>query len=110
MGERGNIISIEDDEKIVFYTHWYGDQLEPILKEALKRAKNDDRLRDYPYLNRIIFCEMVSKDKDIKNTTGFGISCDVIDNEYPILTVDCKNQTVQIDNKTPIPILDYINS
>lgn len=94
MGDRGNIVvraeSNTNTEDVWLYSHWSGYELPKILKSALRRGK--DRWDDAPYLGRIIFCEMV-KD-NWKETTSYGISARMGDNEHPILIVDTGQQKV----------------
>ena len=87
MGDKGNI----KVDEIYLYTHWRGSYLKEILKNALIRSK--DRWNDKPYLTRIIFCEMI-KGTDLDDTTGYGISTEICDNEHKILEVDTKKQKV----------------
>jgi len=95
MGDRGNICIQEKENKIFFYSHWTGYDLFDVLQEALKRGRG--RWDDEPYLARIIFCEMIKN--DVMGNTGFGISTYQTDNEYPIMFVDSKTQTVSIDDE-----------
>jgi hypothetical protein len=88
MGDRGQI----KIGGVYLYTHWDGGAIEETLRQALLRGQ--DRWDDEPYLARIIFCEMV-KD-DIKGTTGYGISSDFQDNEYPMPVVNVDTQTIDI--------------
>jgi len=93
MGDRGNIYTHEDGSHgIYFYTHWSGSCLVEILQKALKRGK--DRWGDPPYMNRIIFCEMI-KD-DVLAETGFGIATYEIDNEHPIVKVNLLSNMIKI--------------
>ena len=103
MGDRGNI----KVGKVYLYTHWYGSHLVEILKKALVRGRG--RWNDESYLTRIIFSEMLiqcsSEDYDaLSDTTGFGISTYIPDNEHEILEVNCKTQTVN-----DIPFEEFIN-
>ena len=91
MGDRGNICMVEQDgSKIFFYTHWNGSNMLNILRNAMIRGK--DRWSDEPYLARIIFSEMI-KD-NIMDTTGYGISTYLADNENDILYVDVREQKI----------------
>jgi hypothetical protein len=94
MGDRANIEMVfEDGNKIYFYTHWAGSELPNTLKSALIRGKG--RWDDEPYLARIIFSEMIQD--EIFDTTGYGISPYLGDNEHPIIVVNPSKQTVNID-------------
>lgn len=107
MGDRGNIFvknsKYEPSTGIYFYTHWSGSDLKRILANALKRGEH--RWDDEPYLNRIIFCEMIQD--DVLGECGFGISNYETDNEHPILKVDPGNQTVTIDSES-LPFKDFV--
>ena len=85
MGERGNI----KVGGVYLYTHWSGDNLKTILQNALKKKL---RWSDESYLTRIIFCEMLKNATD--ESTGYGISTYMCDNNYNIFEVDVNNQTV----------------
>jgi hypothetical protein len=97
MGDRGNFVMKQaDGNKIYFYTHWSGNNLPFILREALIRGR--DRWDDEPYLARIIFCELV-KGREM-DTTGYGISTYECDNEHPHFIIDSSKQTVERDGET----------
>lgn len=95
MGDRGNIYL--KNSNIYLYTHWCGSALPLIVQQALVRGK--DRWTDEPYLNRIIFCELLSPET-LSSNTGFGISNYICDNENPIIEIDVGMQQVAIDGKT----------
>lgn len=40
MGDRANIIVTNENERVVFYTHWSGTDLPDILSAALRRGKS----------------------------------------------------------------------
>lgn len=98
MGSRANIHvkdsyrQADDTSGIYLYTHWSGYQLPQVLQAALERGQG--RWGDTSYLTRIIFCEMV-KD-EVMETTSYGISTQLEDNDYPILVVDDKSRTVKV--------------
>lgn len=103
MGNRGNIFI--KDTGIYLYAHWEGSGLPDILKAALIRGET--RWNDPAYLTRIIFSEMVKE--DVLGTTGYGIANFICDNENPILTVDCKNQTVTFEGDLAgIPFKEFV--
>ena len=106
MGDRGNIktVSSENPNGIYFYTHWTGSRLPETLRQALIRGK--DRWTDEPYLNRIIFSEMIKG--SVLDETGFGISTVICDNEYPIITVDCTKMEVHFEDGPTWSFEDYI--
>lgn len=95
MGDRGNIIVIDDENEagelsgVVLYTHWSGSAIERTLKAVLAE---EDRWGDAPYLTRMIFCAMVGPDTN--SSTGFGIASFIGDNEHDLLVVDVKRQVV----------------
>lgn len=98
MGDRANIVVRTNGSKfnepgacVVFYTHWSGYSVPEKLAEALARGKG--RWSDPPYLARIIFCQMIGA-SGVNNLTGFGISTDICDNEYPLLLVESEQQKV----------------
>jgi hypothetical protein len=99
MGDRGNIVLKSKGQPNIFlYTHWSGSELPTVVQNALKRGKG--RIGDDPYLNRIIFIELV-KD-DILSETGFGLSTEVCDNEHYLVVVDHAAKRVYFANeKTP---------
>lgn len=91
MGERANIVVQGDgDAEIYLYTHWDGSFLPKVLQDALLRGKS--RWNDSNYLTRIIFSQMIQN--SVMDETGYGISTCIIDNNYPLLVVDCATQTV----------------
>lgn len=93
MGERANICVIDEYQREIYlYSHFGGPDLAIVLKEALRRGKN--RWKDFPYLTRIIFSEMIQD--EVMEETGYGISTYQTDNEYNILCVDVKNQKVSV--------------
>lgn len=96
MGDRGNIIvSAKYDGTLHFYTHWDGYRLPQIVAAGLDRGRN--RWGDVPYLNRILFCEMI-KD-DIDGETGYGISVTYGDGGTD-LNVDHDAKTVTYQDET----------
>jgi hypothetical protein len=106
MGDRGNIAVIQNksNEQVWFYAHWSGWRMPAVVQHGLIDGKG--RWTDPSYLARIIFARLVSGDS--METTGFGISGSITDNEYDIMVVDCVNQRVArvtekslSDNKVP---------
>ena len=95
MGDRSNIIIEDDKDKVYLYGHWMGHSHIAILATALDRAR--DRWTDASYIARVIFCDMVRGDLD--GTTGYGISCRMCDNEYPLLILNCNKQTVRLETE-----------
>jgi hypothetical protein len=106
MGDRANIVVKCQDEQVCLYTHWSGSELVEILNAAMIRG--EDRWHDFPYLTRIIFCEMV-KD-NLLGDTGYGISEVPHDGEYRVITVDVDKQTVQIRSTPKMSFKEFINA
>lgn len=110
MGERGNIVIVQgaDEGKtpIYFYTHWKGYKLPEIVQSAFKKAIREHRLGDSAYLNRIVFCELVGE-KEFNETTGYGISQYICDNNYNLLVIDHDVEKVYFteEDGTRIPAL-----
>jgi hypothetical protein len=78
---------------IYIYSHWDGEEGMSPLKLKLKKALGKKwRWEDDSYLSRIIVSE-VFKD-DIDGETGYGIAPYPIDEDFPTIHVDLKNQTV----------------
>jgi hypothetical protein len=95
MGDRGNIVVEEDKGKrVCFYAHWSGSELPHLLGKALRRRQRWD---DAPYLARIIFCMLIAG-QEVDGETGFGISTEPCDNEWPLLVVDVPGQQVLIED------------
>jgi len=93
MGDRANIVIQEGGREIYFYTHCGGSDLPVVLQNALVRG--NDRWDDEPYINRIIFCEMIQD--DVMGSTGFGIDSREGDNEHPLIYVNHDEGVVQIE-------------
>lgn len=69
---------------IYMYTHWSGTTLWKQVRDALARGR--DRWGDSQYLGRILFCELVQD--SLLDTTGYGLSTRLWDNEHAIIRVD----------------------
>lgn len=102
MGDRGNIVIVqqkrdgqEKADRVWLYTHWAGSELPKILHTALNRGK--DRWNDETYLARIIFNEM-TKGAEM-DTTGYGISTTISDNEHDIIVVDAEQGKVWLESE-----------
>lgn len=96
MGDRGNIAIITERnehsiEQVCFYGHWAGHDMPMRLKDGLEAGRS--RWNDAPYLARIIFCHLVPQSQ-WQETTSYGISTSIGDNEYLILVVDVPRQEV----------------
>lgn len=96
MSTRGNVVIVEDDQpKLYFYSHYDSYDLPETVANALDRGR--DRWDYEPYLNRILFSEMI-KDNVLRNN-GFGI--DTVKGDGGIeVYVDPTNQTVKFNNTT----------
>lgn len=92
MGDRANILIKSGNETICLYTHWCGYGLPQIVQDALKRGES--RLDDFQYITRIIFNQM-TKGSEME-LTGFGITCEVQDNEHDLIKFDVDRQTITI--------------
>ena len=90
MGDRANVLVIDDDSNVYLYTHWCGSELPEMVKASIKRHARWD---DGSYLARIIFQDMVNNDL---SCSGFGISSVCGDGDDRIIEVDVDNQEVRI--------------
>lgn len=104
MGERANVLVKSGNEQVCLHSHWDGEDLIDTLRHALRIGKS--RWGDFQYLTRIIFCQMI-KD-DVEGLTGYGISQNVHDANHPSLIVDCDNQTVTIEGKSPVSFSEFV--
>lgn len=104
MGDRANVVVKEADEQVCLYMHWNGHKLPGVLQTALKRGA--DRIDDFQYLTRIIFCDMVRGHEN--DLTGFGITQKIHAGDRQIITVDLDKNTVAINEKAPILITDFV--
>lgn len=96
MGDRANVVIKSNEEQVCLYTHWSGYELPETLQSALKRGA--DRVDDFQYITRVIFNEM-TKGREME-TTGFGITNKVHDNERDIIYFDADNQTITIGDNS----------
>lgn len=90
MGDRCNIVMKQSKGNVWYYGHWAGHDYTKAVQRAL--AKNE-RWDDAPYLSRMVFDQFVGEDRG--QSTGFGISLEMEDNEHDICVVDCETQTVR---------------
>jgi hypothetical protein len=101
MGDRGCVFVVQgkdengDYKGVFLYTHWRGYRLEEIVRAAIRRGR--DRWGDDTYLTRIIFCEMVKGEE--MNTTGFGISVNLTESEYPYIRVYPEEERIEMVDK-----------
>lgn len=92
MGDRGNIAVLQSNgDQVWLYSHWGGSELPERLQRGLAAGKG--RWGDESYLTKIIFGHAVPAD-NWQEETGYGISCRMQDNEYPINVVDIPKQRV----------------
>lgn len=71
MGNRGNIIIVQDEkERLYFYTHWSGYDIPRRVAHAFDRAR--DRWNDEPYMNRVLFDSLLEGEHR-DGVTGYGI-------------------------------------
>jgi hypothetical protein len=97
MGDRGNIYFVDQHRGkerlgMYMYSHWGGAVIPSVVEAALRRGR--ERWGDSQYLARIVFCELI-KD-DLMETTGYGLSTRIGDNEHAIVRVDDVDQTVAV--------------
>lgn len=95
MGCRGQIAVQQGNGRVYLYTHWTGDQVEEVLRSALRRSVG--RWDVDEYITRIIFCELVKGDEN--GLTGYGIGlAQHGDTEYPIPVLNTETQTISFEN------------
>jgi len=96
MGDRGviKVYQGKGRQPVCLYTHWCGDEIYGFLKRSLARR---ERWEDKAYLTRIIFCEMIKGHED--DTTGFGISTYIPDNEHTVLGVNPDKKLVTFEDE-----------
>jgi hypothetical protein len=119
MGDRSNIVVQEHNgNRIWLYGHWMGSDSINVTRDVLNKQ---DRWNDSQYFARMLFSEMVKGSLD--ETTGYGISTYMCDNEYPIIVLDFGSQTAWLEDtdwndlnrniKTltePIPFKQFLNA
>lgn len=92
MGDRGNICIRERGKSVYLYTHWGGSNLIYAAHKALSKRW---RWGDPAYLARIVFDEMTVGRHG--SETGYGISTQICDNEWPIIIFDTDKQEVRFE-------------
>ena len=91
MGDRSNVSIVgEWDGATVLYSHWGGTGLFESVQNALHSDLARGRWNDSSYLRRIIFQAILNEDG--LNSTGFGLSGQLPDNEYRVLVLDTSSQ------------------
>lgn len=94
IGDRGNlVVKGYDDRQVYLYSHWGGTNLPGTLSRAL--VAGESRWNDEAYLARVIFAHMI-EGRPVDDTTGYGISARLGDNEHAILVVNAVQQTVEV--------------
>ena len=82
MGDRRQVIFMEEGKSIYLYVHWDGYRLPFLVQEAIATAQT--RWSDRAYCTRIlihyILEEVVTKDSPM---TGAGISTEDMETQYP---------------------------
>jgi hypothetical protein len=95
MGDRGNIVIERNGTPVLFlYTHWSGSDLPNVVAAALEKGRS--RWGDDPYLNRVLFQEMLSGDNGV---TGFGIDTRMGDGGTEVY-IDHDKQSVRYKDDT----------
>lgn len=104
MGDRANVyIKDSATEGVFLYTHWGGDELPEVVREALDSDAGRGRWNDGSYLARIVFCRMVKGDE--ASATGYGISSRLGDNTVgrPIIVLDPDKQRIGFAAEAQVP-------
>ncbi len=101
MGDRSNIVIQETTYgtrtggRVWLYGHWMGERALTVVQSVIESG---ERLTDESYLARIVFEAMVPDDQR-GDTTGYGISTRITDNEYPIIVLDPDKGTAWIEDE-----------
>ena len=112
MGNRGNIVTIEGAQSIVFYSHYLGDIMPKILQTSLKRYKEkggDKNFVNSHYIRTFICGELMNISNDrlincgnlkelIQYPLTFSIGVDIPDNDNPIVEINFNTKTVRLHN------------
>ncbi len=107
MGDRAHAVIQDGADKVYLYTHWSGGDLQDTVKRALRVAKAGDRIKDAPYLARIVFAHMTEGSK-VDDTTGFGISSQPCEDTSRDVTINGEDGTVRIGSGKAVPIEQFI--
>jgi len=91
MGDRGQVLI--KDTGVYLYSHWGATELVKDVQTALKKRWRWD---DEEYLARIIFDVMVGESQG--EETSFGIGTEKHGDIWILITVDCGNQTVKVED------------
>ncbi len=106
MGDKANVVIKEDGEQVCLYTHWQGYELPGILQGALNRGK--ERIDDFQYLTRIIFCDMIKGQEE--KLTGYGITQEIHDGGDRVIILDMDKKTVQMKGSNPVSLDDFMTA
>jgi len=94
MGDRSNIVVVDHKgDRVWLYGHWMGADSINVVRDVLGRHARWD---DPAYLARMLFEKMIEGAYD--KETGFGISTFMCDNEYPVIVLDTRDQTVTLED------------
>ena len=96
MGDRGNIFFVDRTENnilvgVYMYTHWSGEQLPRIVRDALARGR--DRWGDSQCLAAVVFQTLTAQAHRALEM-GCGLSSALWDNEHKIIRIDDTQQRV----------------
>jgi hypothetical protein len=94
MGDRANFVFVQDNEEtIVLYGHWAGDNMLGKLADAVITAR--PRWNDSSYATRIATSQLIADQWNME--TGWGLQVNEIsDNEHRIPVVNWKEQTFSL--------------
>lgn len=107
MGDRAMAEIKTEDGSLYVYTHWGGEVLPAMAKDAILFAK--PRWNDEPYAVKIIVDQLTKSGRD--EETSFGLMLkpnaeDEYNNDKPSVVIDLPEQTLSIirdDEKQTIP-------
>jgi len=95
MGDRGTVVmQKQGGSDICFYSHWGASELPQTVASALERGRG--RWDDEPYLNRIVFSEMIQD--NVMSETGFGISTSISFDSWRNVYVNHDTKSVRVDD------------
>lgn len=113
MGERGNIVfHYAEGKRVYLYTHWRGNLLHEILREAMNHHEEARVYRggviegerclwtDASYFARVVFCRLVAGDE--RGVLSFGIGVERTLPDYDELHVDVDKKEVRQVRLDPI--------
>lgn len=103
MGDRAMCEIITSEGSIFFYTHWHGESLPTIAKEALTLAQ--PRIADESYACRIVIDQLIKNGGGRDCDTGSGVMLtpsaeDEYNNDSPSVTIDLTNNCVITAGRT----------